>query len=215
MGRASGVHALFLAAIVAAAGCDFRNDKTGSVVQPLGRSVTYAELKQKVLQPSCIGCHMTQNPPLETYPAAFKAGAAVRKAVFDEKSMPKQGELTAEQKQLLLAWLDGGMPEGLPAPEPSQQPSSMPVRVTWSDVKSKVLDVACSSCHFPGNPKNVSDLTNEDFAKSDIGSIVGLSLSDLMPPPESSRPLSVEQKRFLTEWWIAGMPDPDTPAPRN
>jgi hypothetical protein len=28
-----------------------------------------------------------------------------------------------------------------------------------------------------------------------------------MPPPENSKHISAEQKRILSEWWIAGLPE--------
>jgi cytochrome c5 len=178
-----------------------------NAISPVSRNVGYSEVKQKVFQVSCQSCHATQNPPLDDYADAAKAAAAIRKAVFDEKSMPKQGALSVEQQEILLAWLDQGTPEGEPAPEPSAQPSpSAPIKATWVEVKAKVLDVACNSCHAPGNTKGLSDLTVLANAQSDIGSIVGMSVENAMPPPDQSRPLSVEQKRLLTEWWIAGMP---------
>ena len=95
-----------LLAGLALVGCDYRSDKTESQIAPVSRSVGYAEVKQKVFQVSCQSCHATQNPPLDDYADASKAASAIRKAVFDEKSMPKQGALNREQEEILLATLD-------------------------------------------------------------------------------------------------------------
>lgn len=75
----------------------------------------YATVKEKVLDPKCVKCHSESggnrgDVNLETYAKVIEQIQAVRESVIDG-SMPKKGQLTEAQKNLILSWIDQGAPE--------------------------------------------------------------------------------------------------------
>jgi uncharacterized membrane protein len=68
-----------------------------------------------VIQSKCAysGCHdATQSGGvmLTSYDLVRQYASRIRDAVFVQKIMPKQGELTTEQRKRLKCWLDAGAP---------------------------------------------------------------------------------------------------------
>lgn len=76
-----------------------------------GVSKTYSADISPIIQTSCGGCHGagSSNGPgeLTSYSRVFNARAQIRSAV-SSGAMPKNGTLTAAQKNAILCWIDNG-----------------------------------------------------------------------------------------------------------
>jgi hypothetical protein len=90
------------------------------------RPMTYAFLKERVLDSKCLLCHATGNPDdapaLDTYAGLYGYASALEAVVIglkgdvvtppEQRMPPKDAKpLTAEEKAFFLLWLHDGMPE--------------------------------------------------------------------------------------------------------
>lgn len=79
---------------------------------PSAPELTFASVYERVLQPSCVGCHGTRGGVnLETYDNVLDHKKDIVDAV-ESGFMPPRSRtpLSAEQKQHLLAWIQAGAP---------------------------------------------------------------------------------------------------------
>lgn len=90
-------------------------DSTGRIIVPTTHAPGYSTVKSLIFQTKCIGCHGKDGGVnLETYGATTNALVELRIAILEEQSMPPQkrgGPLSANEQQLVRAWLDAGAPE--------------------------------------------------------------------------------------------------------
>lgn len=203
--------AAFTAAV---SSCSFSRNKASpsdgnDVAVPM--NVGFADIQKAVLTPSCLGCHATQFPHFSAYEDVKAALGEIQQAVFNDHSMPQSGSLSDNQLAILKRWIDSGAPEvaqqGVsPAPTPSPPPQTTP---TWAGLRRTLVNVSCASCHFPNNPDGRVDLTDVKTFKASIGTILYVTLveKDSPMPPIDQAPLTLDQKRALTEWVIAGQPE--------
>lgn len=80
---------------------------------PVPVGTTYEMVYKQVIQPSCLKCHSGQGAGdvnLETYQNLIEFKNEV-KTTISNGSMPRRSKLTAEQKKLILEWIDAGAPE--------------------------------------------------------------------------------------------------------
>jgi cytochrome c5 len=203
--------AIVLIGLLALAGCNYRNEKESVAGAPLGRAVGFSEVREKVFQKYCNECHSTRGPVLTEYPTAKQGTEGIRKSVLVERRMPPNAALPPDARAILQAWLDSGAPEGDPAPLPTPSPEptddgKAPELVRWGDVKEQVFRRSCTQCHFTGNQLGREPLDSADAVRMSVGSVLGLSIMDQMPP-EGERPMTKAQKLLLSRWIIDGMQD--------
>jgi len=78
-------------------------------------NVTYTNFAGALFQTKCNNCHGPSGAIKSIWLfnglASIKNDARVANAVLVTKTMPKGGSLTANERELLQAWVDKGMPE--------------------------------------------------------------------------------------------------------
>lgn len=205
--RAIGVLAL-LVFIVSGCGA-----KTVSRSAAVGDAIPFSRVKSAVLEPYCLGCHAShERPPLNTYAEVKASLASIRRAVFLTRTMPKRGNLPQDEQDLLLAWIDAGAPERAEVAPPPLSHERATVR--FADLQKKVFQPRCVVCHFPDNPKKLSNLEDYESAKAFVGALLFLSVAgDKMPPAPEGTPegaenpnrLTASEKETLSYWVIDGM----------
>ncbi len=181
---------------------------------------SYATIRSQILQPHCLSCHGREAPILLTYEQTKANLDAIERTVLVDYSMPQAGPISESKQSLLRAWIESGAPEVVKAPatasapsvETSPEPSpvfSGPVRpVVFSVLKEQVLDLACTSCHFPGNEEGLTPLTTHAEVLEVGGSLWGFTiLRPSMPPLDvpGVEPLSASQKDLISLWFADGM----------
>jgi uncharacterized membrane protein len=100
--------------------CKFKDVKDNSpdetvTVDP-DTPVSFAEIHEKILEPSCLGCHSAAGGNqggvnVETHAAAKSVAGGIRSSTVNSRRMPKGDSLSANEIALLKAWLDQGTPE--------------------------------------------------------------------------------------------------------
>ncbi|MFY7928380.1 MAG: hypothetical protein ACOVS5_05885 [Oligoflexus sp.] len=104
--------------------CNFREEKNQATDKPVdlptfdSAQLTYAEVKDKVLDPYCTSCHSDAGgnlgaTNLDSYAAVKAKAERVRVRTLEDKNspMPPGGAIDLSSKALLKAWLDQGAPE--------------------------------------------------------------------------------------------------------
>ncbi len=94
-------------------------------------NLTFPNVLKNVIQTACFSCHATPSNAagvnLETYENVFANRASIASAI-QSGFMPRNRSFSAEQRALILAWLESGAPRGpdvgptQPNPTPSPTP---------------------------------------------------------------------------------------------
>lgn len=176
-------------------------------------TIDFAMVYEKVLKPSCVECHSSAprnrtKVYLESYQDTVKDLVDVRDSILDG-SMPKdRPALSAEQKKLILDWINSGAPEKVnskpvvlpqtPAPgdiKGIDVPSS--TALNYSQVKKYVLDPACLKCH--SNPENKGRVNLESYEQvlKNLRETEASILDGSMPKKSK---LSESQKKLILSW---------------
>lgn len=194
-------------------------DEGPMTVSPaLVRSISYKEIKAKVFDKSCIGCHGDSGGvSLESYTAAYQHLEAIRRTVLLRKSMPKSPfkSLTRSQLEMVTAWLEAGGPEKpLDGSDPGESDETE-LNPTFASIKTHILDKKCLSCHSVGNEAARIPLTTRDDLlnspldivlpgdpdESGLMIVIEAGARKFMPPTRSGiTPVTEEQKRVIREW---------------
>jgi uncharacterized membrane protein len=189
------------------------------------KKLSYALINEQVLKPRCLNCHSGLNAPdLASYQDVVTHKADIYSSTIDTDRMPKgPRKLTAEQKQNLKKWLDIGAPEFAavvdpnPAPNPEPAPTAgLPIErpVVWEQVKTKIFDQHCVSCHFAGNTDGISPYEDYTTVKNTIGTIYAFTaINPVMPPPSTElkegevnpNQLSSAEKDLISAWVNDGL----------
>ena len=172
-------------------------------------NISFAQVKEKVLQERCISCHEGYHTDYVDYNVVI---ANLEKIVnrVNSNSMPKDGPLSSEEKAFLFEWINGGAPEDPNVansgelepiddseqdndePEESEDDSTNnpePVAISFEDVRINVLEVSCTSCH--------SGYSNYQKVKGDIDFIRDAIETGDMPLRGS---LTQVQKDLIFNW---------------
>lgn len=173
--------------------------------------MNFSFISSRILQPKCTSCHGTSgNVNLETYDAVRSHLAGIKKSVFIERTMPKRGALTLEEKRLLWNWIELGAPSQSEEPPPPDEP----LLATYESIRSHIFEPKCMTCHNPtGTGKRVS-LDKEGLLNSPLelvlpgnadesGLIIALERIDdkRMPPAkEGYAALKPEVIQVIREW---------------
>lgn len=207
-------HRFILVFLLVLAGCSYRENK-GQPTLSSG-AVGFAEIRDQILTPSCIGCHSGTKPMrLVTFEEVKANLNRIRDAVLVRKIMPKRGPLGENEMTMLAKWMDDGAPEigtGPAVPAPATG-AARPV-VKWAELKQKVLNGRCFVCHYADNPDKISNLDDLETFQGTVGTSYFLSVvSASMPPAPKGTPegapnpseLSRAEKELLSFWLVDGM----------
>ena len=194
------------------------DDGSVSVSPALIRSVSYKEIKEKVFDKSCIGCHGDSGGiNLESYTAAYQHLEGIKQTVLLRKNMPKAPykNLSRTQLEIVTAWIEAGGPDKpLDGSDPGETEETE-LKPTFASIKNHILDKKCMSCHSAGNSAARIPLsTREDLINSPLDIVVPGDLDEsgllivlevgsrkYMPPVTSGiSPVTEEQKRVIREW---------------
>jgi hypothetical protein len=185
----------------------------------LANTVTYSEVRRKVFEPRCLGCHNNQPRVRFTdWEQTVQWLDAIDRAVFKEKSMPQDSRLTDQESSLLRAWIDAGAPDdhGNLAPKPEIYPG--PLEQNYASIRWHIFEQKCLSCHrhaplsdkVPlGNYKKLLDPArglvipgNPDQSRLFIATDLPYYDPKLMPPKDSGIPPLTPQESVTLKYWI-------------
>lgn len=191
--------------LVFLSGCGYYHEVSptsgGAAQQPLNENQTlgYEVVKTILARNRCLECHSSAGGDragvnLETYESVkSRAGALV--SVTRSGFMPMGGPaLAAADVAVLEAWNLAGAPEFSEIPIGS---APEPVRVTFTDIKARILEPFCLRCHGQFG----------DYARvaGRLGEIQSAINSGRMP--KNAPPLSAPLKTLLADWIAAGAPE--------
>lgn len=200
------------------------NETNSAFELPAGKmsELSYGLINEKVLLPKCVSCHGSSgNIRLENYSDILQNLALIKKTVFDEKSMPKRGSLTAEELSYLYSWIKMGAPEQPQNGIPSQPIISTPIEPTYDSINSHVFQRSCNECHnLSGTGKRVlldkDSLMNSPLEliipgnPDESGLVVDVERTDdkRMPPTkEGYSELKPDEKLAIRKWIENGAKD--------
>ncbi len=216
--------------IVSVSSCNYKIEKKSlneliSVSEELRRSVSYSQVKSEVFQSKCIACHGNSGGiNLESYSGAYQNLQAIKKSVFNARTMPKSpySALSQRQSEVLLAWIEAGGPEKpLGGGEVEPEPEPKPIEPTYPSIRKHVLEMKCISCHTPGESAGrIPLVTKQDLLDSPLDLVVpgepeesGLTIvlepgaRKFMPPRDSGiSPVTEEEKNAIRIWIQNGAP---------
>ncbi len=218
----------FLMIALTLSSCNYRMDKGLSLSEPTKFSLpeekisqlSYGLVNQKIFFSKCISCHGNAGGiNLETYSEVVKNIDLIKKAVFDEKTMPKKSSLTQEELSYLWNWIKIGAPEE--AQDGSGEPKPDPIRATYDSINKHVFQSSCKDCHNPsGSGKRLlfdkDSLLNSPLEliiagnPDESGLIVAIERADdkRMPPAKDGyAALPSETKLAIRKWIENGAKD--------
>ncbi|MFZ3231526.1 MAG: c-type cytochrome domain-containing protein [Pseudobdellovibrio sp.] len=198
---------------------DFENLKF--TLQPEEISnLSYITLKNKFFAPRCNSCHgYSGNISLESYADILLNINLIKKVVFQDRTMPKQGFLSDEEQSYLWNWIKLGTPEFSANTNQDTKPEA--VVATYDSINKFVFSLSCKECHSPsGSGKRVL-LDKESLMNSPLeliipgnadesGLIIAIERSDdkRMPPAkEGFSILNPEAKTAIRAWIQNGAKD--------
>lgn len=203
---------------------EFKEDPSAlfSRVAP-NTSLSFETIKNQVLAPKCVKCH----PGYNDYENVFSKLNQIVSEVRSD-SMPKDGPLNTEDKQLLFSWIFAGAPRGeVTTPPPPQQTGP-----TLESLARGVFGNKCIACHRV-NPDDPNDRGEAPFALNDRKDLIIYATQfnpfvfdfefpeesefvkrftsdnpvELMPPARSGfEPLTQEERELVIEWIRRGLP---------
>ncbi len=163
-----------------------------------GDDLSFQTIKDQILTPRCVSCHSNYG----TY-ENVKSNINAIVGMVRANVMPKDGPLGDNEKSLLFAWVNAGMPLNSGSTDPSPNPGPTPLppedRLTFSNLSQKVFSPHCIKCHG-----NFSDY---DTVKTQINAIVNMVRTNAMPVGDT---LPVDLKSLLFDWAAAGAPQDQT-----
>lgn len=182
--------------------------------------LSYSLISQKIFLPKCVSCHGNSgNVSLESYSDVTRNMALIKKAVFDEKTMPKRGSLTEEELSYLWNWIKLGAPD---QPQNGNvDPIPEPILATYESINKNVFQTSCKDCHNPtGSGKRIlfdkDSLLNSPLEliipgnSDESGLVVAIERIDnkRMPPAkEGYAALKDDAKAAIRKWIENGAKD--------
>lgn len=188
-------------------------------------TLTFKEVSEKVIGPKCVKCH-----------GNYKTYEGVKKDIDNGKiisevrsnSMPKDGPLSDDEKQILFSWIFSGAPEG----EVIVEPPPVQAGPTFESLAKGIFSEKCIVCHRV-NPDDPNDRGEAPFALNDRTDLMVYATQfnpfvfdfenpeesefvrrftsdnpvELMPPARSGfDPLTEEEREIVIEWIRRGLP---------
>ena len=77
---------------------------------PPSSTLTYANFGKDMITSECMSCHSTQSPKLGTQAQIQAQTSRILDAAVYTDAMPRNADMTVEQRQLLGEWLACGAP---------------------------------------------------------------------------------------------------------
>jgi len=181
------------------------------------KKVSFAMVKEKILAPKCIKCHVAKNAmPLDTYDAVKANIPRVALAVL-EGSMPPKKPLNKNLMNLFKTWLGEGAFELPSAPLQMPEPN-------FASLKKNLFNEYCLKCHTGDKPRaDVSfdsiealrkspkrPLIMEDAGEPDsnliVHSLINSKDDKRMPPARTGPRLPKEVIEVVRAWILNGAP---------
>ncbi len=212
---------VFTAAVLSS--CNYNDVKnissrTGKAADGSGRDepgidvgIDFEIVKTFVFESACIKCHgptlARAGLRLDTFEATFPNISAIR-AEVEGGTMPppppRGATLSAEQKAMLMAWIDTGATETRPvAPAGAAGPS--PLTPDFVTVSQAVFQPHCVKCHGAESVKGGVNLEVYASAAGHATKIrTALETDDM---PRRAPPLPDDLKAIVFAWIAAGAPE--------
>jgi mono/diheme cytochrome c family protein len=204
---------LFLAAALMG-GCSYTIDKTAKAgpVASGGLAPGFSEVRAKIFSPACAECHLQY----EEYEYVRDDAAKIQSAV-NENRMPKRFPLTADLKDLLNRWIEGGAPRD---PETVTAEPEKPLTADWESLRRRIFVPKCLVCHNPQGQAPWINLSDRASAVKTLLPFINLakpedsylmerlsSTEEPMPPFEYSlEQLNAEEIALVLQWLALGLP---------
>ena len=184
--------------------------------------LSFSLVSQKIFASKCVSCHGNAGGiNLESYPEVVKNINLIKKAVFDKKTMPKNGSLTNEELSYLWNWIKIGAPEQPqngntnPLPNPLPDPLPGPILATYDSINKNIFQNSCKDCHnSAGSGKRIlfdkDALLNSPLElvipgnPDESGLIVALERNDdkRMPPAKEGYSALTDEAKWAIRKWI-------------
>ncbi|MGE0763734.1 MAG: hypothetical protein AB7N80_10695 [Bdellovibrionales bacterium] len=172
-------------------------------------------INSRILEAKCTSCHGNSGRVnLESYESVKLNLKKIQTSVFIERTMPKRGSLTAEEKRLLWNWIKIGAPLESEEPPPTEEP----LIATYQSIRDHIIEPKCMTCHNPTGTGNKIPLDLEFLLNSPLelvlpgypdesGLIIALERKDgkRMPPEkEGYTALKPEVIQVVRDWIMSG-----------
>jgi uncharacterized membrane protein len=172
----------------------------------------------KVFTNNCVGCHSGSGGNkggvnLETYASTKRWIKEIGDEVAGKKMPPsKKPPLSDDQIRLVNIWVTAGAaevavdptaPPVVTAPTPVVQIPSDPKEITFSMVKSILLEPRCFKCH--ADPTNKGKVNLETYAnvKANLQDMYD-DIKDGSMPKGNDKVLTDDQLKIFFDWFDAG-----------
>lgn len=197
-----------------------RRPSTPSAPEKSSGALVFADVSERLFLVHCTRCHAHYS----TYEAVVRDIAEIRSSIETERMPKNSPPLDSGTRELLAAWIDGGMKRShttgdLPPAPPSLKPD-------WPSLSTSVFSPKCIACHNPSGQARFLDLTTRqaifaardklvagtpliDFDQPDESGLLTIlrDEEEPMPPAESNLPrLNEEEIRTIREWIALGLP---------
>lgn len=171
--------------------------------------LSFAMVHKYVFAPRCVKCH--------TWCAtcALVKGRVndIERMALKERTMPKDGPLSAAESELLARWISAGAPEDPKKPDPPVEP----LKPTFESIKRVIFLSKCIDCHSLGQPGFLVPLNTKEDLIDSVRELVlpgnpdesGLMISitrkdDKKMPPSPSSPLTNDEIAAIHKWILDG-----------
>lgn len=192
------------------------------ISQELIRSTSYKEIKEQIIDSSCISCHdREEGINLGNYQKVLASISKIKHSVLVTKTMPKKPfkTLNLNQIELLTAWIQAGAPE---KPLDGSDPGDVileQIEPTYESIKKLVIDRKCLACHSSGgSAERIPMNTYEELVNSPIEMVVPGNPDDsgfiiviapnarrFMPPKKSGISAVTEEESAAIYQWIENL----------
>ncbi len=181
--------------------------------------ISFEQIKNKVLEPSCIKCHVGY----DDYTTVKNDITKILSEVSQNK-MPKNAEpLSDDLKNLLRNWYTMGTPLEVSDSDEDNLPGDQVQELvaTWESVSKRIIYPKCVACHSPNGQARFLDLStrqkffeNRDYLLNNFESpessyLIEVITDPIEPMPPSWSPftrLTNKEVNILIEWIGKGLP---------
>jgi mono/diheme cytochrome c family protein len=198
---------------ITVAGCGGGSSSGGGIIGPQGAdasAVSWYSTAQPLIERYCASCHTEGSNlapfPLDNYEQVYNKLPAIAYSL-ESDTMPLEGylDLTGDEVELLLDWIDDGAPEG--------DPSQTPIRFTdlgytyHRDIRA-LVEKHCVGCHVDGGVAPFSLDSYDKVQQTAAAAAFALESGDMPPWPPTEgysrftyeRAVPAEDKFKMLNW---------------